>query len=255
MYVHGVSHAAVDVRSHVRSSLLPSLLLFSSLSLSLSLFTIFTSASVIHPSEVNLGATTRSYYRVGWALIPIFQSTYRARPTPHGLSKASRGLTRVKGKINKPAQKPGSLSFSLLLPPPSPSLFSLCLCVKRTGICVDTDTCLPSVQGACASVWRAWRHLADCPEIDQENWTNGGASHKRPFFLPKNTFCYDFFGVEKRRCYSMHLRLWRLFLHFHIENNVLHFYTKTGLHCFLNNSIKAFYEYRESRMYFKHFYI
>jgi len=81
----------------------------------LSVFTIFTSTSMVHPSEVNLGATTRSYYRVGWALIPIFQSTYRARPTPHGLSKASRGLTRVKGKINKPAQKPGFLSLSLSL--------------------------------------------------------------------------------------------------------------------------------------------
>lgn len=110
---YGYEYVCTFILSHRRYSTFARAF---SLSLSpVSLFTIFTSPSVVHPSEVNLGATTRSYYRVGWALIPIFQSTYRAHPTPHGLSKASRSLTRVKGKINKLAQKPGSLSLSLSL--------------------------------------------------------------------------------------------------------------------------------------------
>lgn len=187
-YIHGVSHAALNVHSHVLSfSSSPSL------SLSVSIHDIYIG---VRGSEVNLGATTRSYYRVGWALIPIFQSTYRARPTPHGLSKASRGLTRVKGKINKPVQKPDSLSFSFSLSF-SLSLYSLCLCVKRTGVCVDTYTCLPMYVGRMCIRVTSMEALSWLPgnwwgKLD-ERWSE--SHHKWPFFCFRKTHFAMIFSV------------------------------------------------------------
>jgi len=51
-------------------------------------------------------------------------------------------------------------------------------------------------------------HLADCPEIDQENWTDDWTSRKRAgaafFVAGKHIRLCDFSASRKRRCYSMH---------------------------------------------------
>jgi len=193
-------------------SLLPP---FLSLSLSLSFFLSFSIHDIYigargTPERGKFGCNNPKLLSCRLSVDPHFSKYLQSSPDPSRPFKGFRGLTRVKGKINKPAQKPGSLSFSL-------SLFFLSIFVLNALAYASIP--IPAYltyRAACASVWRAWRHLADCQEIDQENWTNGGTSHKRLFFCYRKThFTMIFFGVAQKnvviRCIYAYRDYFRIF--------------------------------------------